>query len=256
MKTLATIFSVTALAGMSLVLADTLELRNGSSLQGAYEGGTASAIRFNFNGTSQDYPRDTVKSLTFSEQAPEVATASVPTPAQAQQSFESSDVTIPAGTNLLASLQAPINSGSARPGQTFPAVLVSDVRVNNQVVLPSGSNVQIQVVDSSGAGRGFWKDASVSFTVNAVNYNGQMVAVRTTSQKETKDGESGKEVLGGAARGAAMGAIFGAITGDAGDGAAGGAAAGSAGSFIRKGDNIEYQAGSVLAFTLESPVKL
>jgi len=256
MKTIIAILAAAAALGLALVHADTLELRNGSTLQGAYQGGTAETIQFNFNGSTQSFPRSSVKSLTFSEEAPAITSATVPTPAQAQETIPSSDLTIPAGTHLIASLQSPINSGSVRSGQTFPAVLVSDVRVNDQIALPSGTSVQVQVVNASSAGRGFRKDAELAFTVNAVNYQGQMVAVRTSTQKQTQKGEGGREVLGGAARGAAMGAIFGAITGDAGDGAAGGAAAGGASGFIRKGDNIEYQAGSVLAFTLESPVKL
>jgi len=245
-----------ACLALSISSADTLQLRNGSSLEGTYQGGTADNIRFHFNGVTQEFPRNAIVSLTLSSEATPVTVASVPSPAQAQETFQSSDLTIPAGTHLMVSLQSPINSGSAKPGQVFPGVLVSDVRVDGQVALPSGSAVQIQVVNASGAGRGFRKDAQVSFTVTSVNYQGQSVAVRTSEQKQTKAGNSGREVLGGAAKGAAMGAIFGAITGDAGDGAAGGAAAGSAGGFIRKGDNIEYQAGSGLAFTLENPVKL
>ncbi|MEO0793723.1 MAG: glycine zipper family protein [Verrucomicrobiota bacterium] len=248
------------LAVSSIVSADTLELRNGSTLQGAYQGGTTDSIKFYFNGISQDFPRSSVASIKLSEETPAVPVGAGSTaaaaPAPAQPTAPVSHIELPAGTTLVASLQTPLNSGSVRPGQTFPAVLVSDVRVGNDVVLTAGTQLQGEVVTAGSAGRGFRKDAELSFTINAINYQGRLVAIRTSTQQQANQGNGAKETVGGAARGAALGAIFGAITGDAGEGAAAGAAAGGAGGFIRKGDDIEYQSGSVLAFTLESSAKL
>ncbi|WP_309400826.1 glycine zipper family protein [Cerasicoccus maritimus] len=238
--------------------ADTLELRNGSTLKGSYEGGTPEFVRFNFNGATQDYNRGDIASLTFSKEAPskpiEVTTASEQTIASSAPT-SSTVIEIPTGATLMVSLQSGINSGKVKPGQSFPAVLISDLRVGNEIVLPAGTVVQGKVVEAKSAGR-LRKSADLTLTIDSISYNGQQVAVKTSTQQETSAGKGGRKVLGGAAEGAAMGAIFGAINGDAGDGAAGGAAAGAASGLLRKGDNVEYSAGSVLAFTLESPVRL
>lgn len=240
--------------------ADTLELRNGSTLQGAYAGGTPEAVRFTFNGSTQDYARGDIASLTFSEQPPAEpvppVAASVATTEAADPGVQSpTTLTLPTGTTLVASLQGGINSGKAESGQKFNAVLVSDLRVGEQVVLPAGTALQGEVVKAESAGI-FRKSADLVLTLDAINYNGQLIAIRTGTQQEASESKVGREVVGGAAKGAALGAIVGAITGDAGDGAAAGAAAGGAGGLLHRGSDVEYASGSVLAFTLESPVTL
>ncbi|WP_309386105.1 glycine zipper family protein [Cerasicoccus frondis] len=245
-------------ASLPMLNADTLELRNGSTLQGAYEGGTPDVVRFYFNGSSQEYNRGDIASLTFSKEAPgrPIEAASASTVAESAAAPATSAVAeIPAGATLVASLQTSINSGSVKAGSSFPAILVSDLRIGNEVVLPAGTTLQGQVVSAQSAGR-FRKGADLTLTIDAINYQGQLIAVRTSPQQETQQGHGGRDILGGAAKGAALGAIVGAIDGDAGDAAAAGAAAGSASGLLRKGDNVEYQSGSVLAFTLESSVRL
>lgn len=253
------LLAIAALALTSFSLsADTLELRNGSTLKGSYEGGTPDVVRFYFNGSTQEYNRGDIASITFSEETPNrpgTAAASIPGPIPAAPAEAPSAMTIPAGTNLVASLQGSINSGSVKAGETFPAILVSDLRVGNQVILPAGTQLQGEIVSAKSAGI-IRKKADLVLTINAINYKGQMVAVRTSTQQESSSAETGKDVLGGAAKGAAMGAIFGAFNDGAGDGAAGGAVGGAAGGLLHKGDNVEYSSGSVLAFTLESPVNL
>lgn len=251
-------FSFAALAALifstlALLANDTLELRNGSTLKGVYEGGTPDVIRFNFNGATQEYSRNDVASLTFAKEAPnrpvETATTSKPT------ATPTDSITIPTGTMLVASLQQKVNSGQVKSGQTFPAMLISDLRIDDQLVLPAGTQLQGEVVNAQSAGR-FRKSADLTLTVTAINYQGRLIPVHTTTQQEASQGGTGREMAGGAARGAALGAIVGAITGDAGEGAAAGAAAGAAGGLIRKGDDVEYPSGSVLGFTLESPAQL
>jgi len=240
------------LSSLELQADDSLELRNGSTLKGAYQGGTPDVIRFNFNGATQEYSRNDVASLTFAQTAP---TPPLETAVATPSLTPNEGLTIPAGTMLVASLQQKLNSGQVQAGQTFPAILVSDLRVGDQVVLNAGTQLQGQIVSAESARR-LRKSADLTLTVTAINYNGQLIPVRTTTQQQATDGKTGRDMAGGAARGAALGAIVGAITGDAGDGAAAGAAAGAAGGLIRKGDDVEYPSGSVLGFTLESPAKL
>lgn len=249
-------FLLVFLLSLACLQADTLTLKNGSVLQGTYLSGDQEAIRFTFNGTVMEYPRSEVQSLTIGEAAEADTSAAETTTETAQPAApQPADVTLPAGTVLMVSLQSSLNSGSVKPGQSYPAALVSDVRVGERVAVPSGTPAEIKIVSAKSGGRGIRKQAELTFTVDALKLNGETVAVRTSVQKHTEKGEGGRRIIGGAAKGAALGAIVGAISGDAGDGAAAGAAAGSAGGFIRKGDDVEYPAGSVLAFTLASAVK-
>jgi len=236
--------------------ADTLELKNGSVLEGTYEGGTGGSVHFKFNGNTQEFPRSEIARLTLGDGGSGAAqpAADSPTPS-APENASGQAATLPSGTVLLASIQAPLNSGSAKPGESFPAILISDVRIGQEVVLPSGTQLKGNIIEAKSAGRGFRKEAELSFSISTIVYEGSNVAVKTSAQQELSKEHAG--LIRGAAGGAAAGAIFGAIANDdAGGGALGGTAAGAARSFLRKGDNIEYQSGAVLAFTLVDAVKL
>ncbi len=231
--------------------ADSVTLANGKVLTGTITEMNATSVSIDSDGVQMTVKRDQIKSIQMGDSAtPATAPATAPTAPPAA----ASPLTVPAGTPLIVSLQSTLNSGSAKSGQPFSGVLVSDVRSGNQVVMPAGSPVTGRVTSASRATRGVRKEPGVlNLEITNVTIAGKSVPVSTSTQQQTADRKSGS-LARGAAKGAAAGAIVGSLRdgGDAGDGAAGGAAAGAALGFVKPGEDVTISAGSVLSFTLRT----
>src|SRR6478609_6186097 len=74
--------------------ADTLELKNGTVVQGKYLGGTADTVRFETSQGMQIVSYDEIKNMSVSKEA-------APAAAPAAQAPAATKVTVPAGTVLL-----------------------------------------------------------------------------------------------------------------------------------------------------------
>lgn len=248
------------LACLSL-LADTVILKDGRQLEGKFVSATDENVVIDSGGIKMTINRSEIASIHFGGTVTAPATGPVPvTPAAAATPGPipvATDHDLPAGTTFTVSIQTALASNQSQAGQSFSGVLVGDVRVGDQVVVPSGSPVTGQVVKAKRSGRGFRKTpAELDITLTTVTIDGKQVPVQTLHVNEQSHRERGA-LLRGAARGSAMGAIGGAIVddGDAGEGAGAGAAIGAASGFLKKGDEIELPRGSVIAFTLQNGVK-
>jgi len=182
-------------------------------------------------------------------------------------------VTAPAGTFLSASVQSPISSEYARPGDRFTALLGSPIAGNGGVVLPAGSQLEGQVITVKSAGRaGRNGELEVRFTA-AVSPNGQRVPLSARIQTEdgtgiikggTAAGRAGKAALRtaiGAGSGAALGTAMGPLSGGhVGRGAIYGTAIGggigllSAG--VKKGEEAVITTGQPLNIVLDTPITM
>jgi hypothetical protein len=235
--------------------ADSVTLANGKVLTGTITEMNATSVSIDSDGVQMTVKRDQIKSIQMGDSAPPApAPSTAPATAPTAPTPAASPLTVPAGTPLIVSLQSTLNSGSAKSGQPFSGVLVSDVRSGNQVVMPAGSPVTGRVTSASRASRGVRKEPGVlNLEITNVTIAGKSVPVSTSTQQQAADRKSGS-LARGAAKGAAAGAIVGSLRdgGDAGDGAAGGAAAGAALGFVKPGEDVVISAGSVLSFTLRT----
>jgi len=157
---------------------------------------------------------------------------------------EAKTVTIPAGTTLLMKLDKAVSS-SDKPGTKFSGVLEADLGTNG--VVKAGSAVYGEVLESKKAKRVRGK-AEVTFALNQVKINDQLVTI-TTEPIEDIAASSTKKTAKGAAAGAAVGAIA-----DGGDGAAKGAAIGAGVSAVKKGESAGSKAGDLVEFKLAAPL--
>src|SRR6478609_4672896 len=76
---------------------DTLELKNGTVLEGKYLGGTADTVRFETSSGMQIIEFSQIKNMSVAPAAPAAAPVAAPAPAPAAPV----KVTVPAGTVLL-----------------------------------------------------------------------------------------------------------------------------------------------------------
>jgi hypothetical protein len=106
--------------------------------------------------------------------------SSAPAPAVAPAS---SELTLPAGTEILLSTSSEINSTDNHAGDTFPLTVVSDVRVGDQVVIPHGTRAVGEIIWRTGRGA-FGKSGKMNIALRYVDLGGQRIPVTGTFRQE------------------------------------------------------------------------
>jgi serine/threonine protein kinase len=178
--------------------------------------------------------------------APSPAPAPVPTTTQ---------VTIPAATQIAVRLINSIDGDTAQPGQVFAASVDSAVSVDGQVVIPRFADAQVRLLSASKAGR-FRGNAKLDLTLANFTVQGHRYNIESAVYEATSGGR-GKRTGKFAGIGGAVGAVVGGIEhGGKGmvEGAGAGAAAGGGAAALTGNRELELPAESRLSFTLNAPV--
>ena len=165
--------------------------------------------------------------------------------------------TIPAGTAVSVRLIDSIDSSRNKVGDSFRATLNAPIRVDGDVVVPTGAEVEGRLVDASNAGR-YSGHSELKLELTQLKVHGEAYALQTTDYDRAGGGR-GKgtaETVGG---GAAIGAIIGAL-GGGGKGAAIGTIAGAGAGGVARGAKgapaMRLPSETVLSFTLQQPVTI
>jgi hypothetical protein len=166
-------------------------------------------------------------------------------------------VRLPAGTAIEAYLDEPLGSKTSTSGDSFAAVLARDLVVEGRVVAPKGSHLVGRVVEArpSGKVKGV---ARLSITLEALELGRRSRSLKTSTiviEANPSKGQDAKKVGIGAGAGTVIGAILGGKKGAAIGGAVG-AATGGAVVLATSGDEVELPAEQLLAFELESDLRL
>ncbi len=234
--------SMMMLAGLAMAFccftatADTLKLKDGRALQGIFQGGTASVLKFEISGTVHDIPVETVLSLTFKKLPPPAPSAAAPQ--------VSGPVTVNAGTRLMIRTENNLDTGSTKSGERFTCALEANLVVNGVVVAPKGSQVYGKVVESVKAKRVRGK-AKLLVELTDIMIKGQLQPI--VSEQLGYEGDRS-----GTVKKVGAGAAVGALAGDAGKGAA----VGGALAVLTKGKQIQIPAGTLLEFRLAQPLSV
>lgn len=196
--------------------------------------------------------------------------SSMPAYAQ-QQPLQGYVMTAPAGTVVPATLGTAVSSEFARVGDHFTAMLGSPLVAGNSVILPSGSQMDGQIVMVKAAGHtGKNGELEIRFT-SATLPNGQRMPLSARIQTEDGTGiiKGGNNVgrLGRAAVttgvGAGLGAALGTAMGPLADGRVGrgaiygtilGAGMGALGSAWQKGKPATIPSGTPVNVVLDQPL--
>ena len=256
----------------------TVRLRDGGSFTGVVKKSDATAITLQApRGETRTYPMNQVAAVNYAGPAsampmpspaaaartPEPVTA-YPSRAQATPSRPSSvedTLTVPAGVVLEIRNNETIDSQTARPNQTFSAVVAKDIMDDKgRVAVPKGANATLIVREAEAQGR-IKGQSELVLDVASVEVGGRSYPLETGDLTEKgKDGIGANKrtavYTGGAA---AVGSIIGAIAGGgkgAAIGAASGAAAGGGVQTITRGKSVRVPSETILRFTLEQPVRI
>jgi hypothetical protein len=262
---------ICCLAIASALPADTLLLRNGSTINGKFVNGDSRSIRFATGSQVNTYDLVDIDSLKFEGAPPPTAPpppASAPAPPppppppppeepRSASNTPYGGIAIPAGTDISVRTIDSVDSERDRRGQTYRASIDQPVIVNGQTVVPRGADAVIMLSDSQQSGKIEGK-AVLTLELRSITINGRTYdsTSSTVSRESGGRGARSAKVIGGTA---ALGAIIGAIAGGgrgAAIGAGSGAAVGTAAQVITSGQKVKVPAETLLTFTLQNSLEL
>jgi hypothetical protein len=240
------------LAGLSVVTADVLELKDGSVLSGRFLGSTATSMRFQLGSTEMEFPVTDVLALTLaspSEASLAAVAAPSVTPATATAApapTAPATITVPAGINLLVRMSDTVSSKNSA-GRRFGGRLDSDLRVGGVLVAPAGTRVFGRVEEARQAGR-MTGSSHLELGLNEIEIGGTRFSI-VTSDFRVRAGNATGSTVRNTAVGAGIGAAFGG-----GRGAGRGAAVGAGASALAPSDTATVAKGELIEFRLLEPI--
>jgi hypothetical protein len=250
--------------GASVAFADTVRLKNGSSVSGTFVGGDSRQVKILVNGDVQTFLISDTDGIDFGDSA----AANTPPPAPAPPPQASNDQPpppapnppgpqVPSGTQIVVRLIDDVDSERDQVGKNYRATLDNDIVVDGQTLVSRGADVTAKLVNAEESGK---LGGRTVLTLDLVNLriNGNVIALDTStvSQASGNRGRRAAATVGGVA---ALGAILGAIAGGgsgAAIGAASGAAVGTGATVMTKGERVRVPSETRLTFTLQQPIQL
>jgi hypothetical protein len=242
-----------ALSAFSLanVFADTIELADGTLLEGDFVGSSNGIVMFNTGDGIEAFPEDQVVGIFLSQGvATREAAAPPPAPAQAEAPApapRATNVTIPTGTRLVLRTSDAIDSRRHQAGHRFRAQLESAIVIDGITAVPRGAFVHGRIAQASQGGRAVGSsELSIEFTDLMIN--DQLFEIATEGMQAQTGNEAGR-TAGRTARAAAIGGLIGGRSG-----LRTGAAVGVGASLLTSGQSINIPAGTILETRLRVPV--
>jgi hypothetical protein len=167
-------------------------------------------------------------------------------------------VTVPSGTDIALTLDAPLGSSSSHAGQEFTATVSESVVVAGQVAVPAGSRLHGHVVEATPAKHGLGdKAGSLALAFDRVSTPaGFSAPLSATFQAEGQgSGKQTTAIIGGSTAG---GALLNRLAGRHNALRAGilGAALGTGAAAAVRGHDIDYPAGAPLRITPNAPITI
>jgi hypothetical protein len=182
-----------------------------------------------------------------------VAAAPPPPPPPAQPKR----VEIPAGTSVRVQMIDGVDSSVNHAGEMFHASLAAPIIVDDQIVVPAGTDAYIKLVNAKSAGH-MTGQSTLALELVRMELQGKsfVLASNEYTQTGSSRGKRTAETVGG---GAVIGTLLGAVIGGgkgAAIGAATGAGAGGAVQGVTKGQQVRIPSETKLDFILEQPVEV
>ncbi|HTR22392.1 MAG TPA: hypothetical protein VMI10_00290 [Terriglobales bacterium] len=249
----------------SIAWADSLELKNGSMIEGKFLGGTDSQITFQVGSSVQTYNRADIVALKFDS---EMVASDMPTrpassfsnqPGTVEDAAKKTPVyvTIQAGTVICVLTIDGIDSTQNHVGDRFQASLEEPLMADGNVIVPKDADVYGRLVESKESGT-FTGRSELQLELTEIVVNGQTVPIVTGEYELTgksRGASTAKRTVGGAAVGSIIGALAGGGKGAA-IGAGVGAGVGAGSEIITKGDQVKVPSETLLDFTLQQDVSV
>ncbi len=222
------------------LLADTLELADGTLLEGDFVGSSNGIIMFDTGDGIEAFPEDQVVGLFLSAG---VATA------EASRNQAPATITVPSGTRLVIRTSDTVDTRRHGAGHRFRGQLESALVVDGVTVARRGTTVHGRILDARQAGR-LVGSSEMAMAFTDIMVNDQLFEI-STSGLQAQGGNEAARTVGRTARAAAVGGL---ISGSS--GARTGARVGAGASILTQGGSINVPAGTILETQLTAPLVL
>lgn len=233
-KILTVLIGTMAALAAGLLFADTIELADGTLLEGNFVGSSNGIVMFNTGGNIEAFPESEVVGIFLSAG---VATAI------ALNATDAGQITVPAGTRLVIRTSDDIDSSRHSAGHRFRGQLEGALVVDGVTVAPRGAIVHGRIASASQAGRAVGSsELTVEFT--DIMIDDQLFPISTGGLSAQTGGE-GRRTVGRTARAAAVGGLIGGSSG-----ARTGARVGVGASILTSGSSVNIPRGTIVETTL------
>jgi len=242
MKRLSTLLVATlATLAAGVTLADTLELYDGTLLEGDFVGSSNGIVMFDTGNGVEAFPEDQVVGIFLSSGV-----------ASAEAYYAAADpntVTVPAGTRLVIRTTDAIDSSRHSAGHRFRGQLEGALVIDGVTAVARGTFVHGRITQAQQAGRMVGSsELAVEFT--DVMINDQLIPISTGGLSAQTQGEAGRTV-GRTARAAAVGGLIGGSSG-----ARTGARVGAGASILTRGSSVNIPRGTIVETTLSAALTI
>lgn len=166
-------------------------------------------------------------------------------------------VEIPPGTSVRVQMIDGVDSAVNHTGDMFHASLAAPIVVDNEVVVPAGTDMYVRLTNAKSAGH-MTGQSELALELVRMDFQGKTYTLTSNDYQQTgaSRGKRTAETVGG---GAVIGALIGAAIGHgkgAAIGAATGAGAGTAAEAVTKGQQIQIASEAKVDFALQQPVEV
>lgn len=233
------VFLPLLLLSLTAPLADTIELVDGSLLEGRYVGGNKSTVMFETAGEVVALETSAVIAIYFSAGVDAAETRAAAPPPKV--------ITVPEGTRLMVRTSETLDSRKHPAGHRFRGQLEGALSVNGQEIAPRGAMIYGQIAAAQQSGRvAGSSNLVVEFT--DIMIGEQLHPIATSGLKAQTSNTAGTTARR-TARGAAVGGLVGGSSG-----ARTGAAVGAGASILTSGNSINIPAGTLVETSLRTPL--
>ncbi len=220
----------------SPILADSIELSDGSVLEGDFIGSSNGVIMFDTGEGIEAYKEDEVLGVFFSSGV-DAAEAEAQAPA----------LTVPVGTRLVIRTVENVNTQQHGAGHRFRGQLEGAIVVGGVTVAPRGTFLHGRISSSKQSGR-VVGNSELTLEFTDIMIDDQLFPIATSGLMAQTGPEAGRTV----ARSARTAAVGGLIGGS--KGAKKGAKIGAGVSILTSGASINVPRGTLLETTLRTPL--
>jgi hypothetical protein len=256
---------ITVLLATMIARADSLELKNGSLINGRFLGGSENEISFQVGSSVQKFNRSDIVSIKFDSDPAASDTPHGPDSVPFNDSENvkhasrqaPASVIIPAGTRISVRTIDDIDSTKNHVGDRFEASLEEPLIVDGNVAVAKDAEVYGRLADSKESGT-FSGRSQLRLELTGIVVNGQTIPLVTGDYELTgksRGASTAKRTVGGAAVGSLIGALAGGGEGAA-IGAGVGAGVGAGSETITKGDQVKVPSETLIDFTLQQEVSI
>jgi len=224
-----------------LLFADTIELADGTLLEGSFVGSSNGIVMFNTGDSIEAFPEGEVVGIFLS--------AGVDQAEALMAANETGQMTLPAGTRLVIRTTDNIDSNRHGAGHRFRGQLEGALVVDGVTVAPRGAFVHGRIAQAQ-QGRRLAGSSELTVEFTDIMIDDQLFPISTGGLSAQTGNEAGRTV-GRTARAAAVGGLIGGSSG-----ARTGARVGVGASILTRGASVNIPRGTILETTLAAALTL